>query len=67
MSPRSDQMGSSAIAGTLVWELFTPLAALRFLHLHAEAADDDLLTAVELSQRHAAYFIACTTPPEEGY
>lgn len=44
----------------LVWELATPLAALRFLHLHADATRADLATVRRLADRHAAFIVTTT-------
>jgi AcrR family transcriptional regulator len=56
------KLRSDLDAEQLVWELATPLAALRFLHLHADATRADLATARRLADRHAAFIVTTTTP-----
>lgn len=41
----------------LVWELFTPLVAVRFLYLRAESDADDLAKAHALAHRHRSFFL----------
>jgi AcrR family transcriptional regulator len=53
-------------AATLVWELFTPLFAVRFLHLHAAASAEDRATARELAQRHVDFFLDSALSHQEG-
>lgn len=53
-------------APTLVWELFTPLFAVRFLHLHAAASAEDRATARDLAQRHVKFFLESALVHQEG-
>jgi AcrR family transcriptional regulator len=55
------KLRSDLDAEQLVWELATPLAALRFLHLHADATRSDLAAVRRLADRHAAFLVTTTT------
>jgi AcrR family transcriptional regulator len=50
----------------LVWELFTPLVALRFLHLRADAGAEDLSTARALAERHCAFILHAVQTPRRS-
>jgi AcrR family transcriptional regulator len=46
----------------LIWELITPLAAIRLLHLRAEASTAERKKGRELAQAHLAYFLITAAP-----
>lgn len=59
---RAGELRNDVAAEQLLWELITPLAAIRILHLNAQASPALRKNGRELARQHVKYFLTTTVP-----
>lgn len=59
---KEDALRSDVPATMLVWELTTPLAAIRILHLNAQASPQKRKEGRRLARAHVTYFLTTAAP-----